>query len=308
MYTADTWPIAAKMNFAHPSGTPGPLNNCPSSVWETHLRQVVEMGFRWVDPIDEWIDLSCLPDDRFAELQRLLSQFDLQVPAVSCGRRSPIDPIHGKEHVGVLHRMAERASEIGATILNFSFAQPLNQRQKDALWFWHQPGHSDDPRDLDLAVERVREIADHAQRLGMEVSLEVYEDTLTGTAEACVELLRLIDHPAVGINPDFGNLIRLHRAIPSYQSMFDQVLPYSNYWHIKNYFRDEDVATGSYFTAPAPLELGLIDYRQIIRQAIQFGYRGAFQAEHYGGDWLAISARNAEYIRSILRRDRKSVV
>ena len=45
---------------------------------------------------------------------------------------------------------------------------------------------------------------------------------------------------------------------------------------------------------------GLIDYRSVIRQAVRLGYRGAFQTEHYGGDWLGVGALNADYIRAVL--------
>lgn len=93
--------------------------------------------------------------------------------------------------------------------------------------------------------------------------------------------------------------------MPGYQEMFDLVLPYANYWHIKNYIRDEDPSTGAYFSAPAPLETGLINYRSIIRQALRLGYRGVFQTEHYGGDWLGVGATNAKYIRSVLRDSQK---
>lgn len=301
VYTADTWPIAAKMNFGNrtPDGTH--INEAPTSYWEGHIRQVVDLGYRAIDPIDDWIQLSELPDARFAEFQRLIADHGLTVPGISFGRRSPVDVDHGVEHVDMMHRMLDRGAELGAKILNVGFMQALTPEQEKSLWFWHAPGHVDDPELRPLAVERIRELADHAQQNGMEISLEMYEDTYTGTAEDAVSFVKDCDHPAVGINPDIGNLIRLHRPMPSYRSMFDLVLPHANYWHIKNYLRDVDPATGAYFSAPAPLESGLIDYRSIIRQALALGYRGVFQTEHYGGDWLGVGATNARYIREVLR-------
>ena len=46
--------------------------------------------------------------------------------------------------------------------------------------------------------------------------------------------------------------------------MLDKVLPYTNYWHVKNYARDEDPATGQVMTFPVPMEFGLINYRAAI--------------------------------------------
>lgn len=90
-------------------------------------------------------------------------------------------------------------------------------------------GHHDDPALYDKAVERVRELGEHAQSLGMQISLEMYEDTFLGTPEGAVQFLKDIDHAAVGINPDIGNLIRLHRPMPKGEDMYDIVLPYANY-------------------------------------------------------------------------------
>ena len=55
-----------------------------------------------------------------------------------------------------------------------------------------------------------------------------------------------------GLNPDIGNFIRLHRPIEPAQDMLDKVLPYANYWHVKNYLRDEDPKTGQVMTFPVP--------------------------------------------------------
>lgn len=299
--TAETWPIAAKMNFGCTTKGGQPLSSASSSDWAEHLEQVVEVGFTAIDPIDDWLLIGELPADRFAELKKLIESFDLAVPGVSFGRRSLVDKEHGEEHLAMMHRALDRAAELGSTILNIGFMQPLTAEQQQAMWFWHAQGHVDDPALRPLAIERVRELADHAQRNGMEIALEMYEDTYIGTAEDAVAFVKDCDHPAVGINPDVGNLIRLHRAVPDYKEIFEAVLPFANYWHIKNYIRDEDASTGAYFSAPASLEDGWIDYRWVIRRALSLGYRGAFQAEHYGGDWLGVGARNAKYIRSVLR-------
>ena len=135
----------------------------------------------------------------------------------------------------------------------------------------------------------------------MQISLEMYEDTFLGTPEGAVQFLKDVDHAAVGINPDVGNLIRLHRPMPKGEDMYDIVLPYANYWHIKNYIRDEDPTTGSYMSAPVPLKYGTINYRAVIRKALKLGYTGPFMVEHYGSDWLGVGAENAEYIRDVLR-------
>ena len=157
-----------------------------------------------------------------------------------------------------------------------------------------------DPALRDLAIERIRELGDLGQENGVQISLEMYEDTYVGTADDAVSFLGDVDHANVGLNPDIGNIVRLHREVEPWQDMFEKVLPHANFWHIKNYSRDFDPATGAYATAPTPLKYGYINYRQVIRRALDLGYTGPFCCEHYGSDSLGVIAENVHYIRQVL--------
>ncbi|GAA2183109.1 sugar phosphate isomerase/epimerase [Brooklawnia cerclae] len=301
MYTAENWPIACKMNFGSRAEDGSPIGTAPVSTWEEQLTQVAELGFTEIDPMDDWVPIAELSAERFEEFRGLLDKLGLRVTAISIGRNSVVDRENGTRNLGTVHALIDRAAELGASIVNIGFQQALTEPQKRATWFWLADGHHDDPALRPLAVERVRELGDHARQLGLEISLEMYEDTYLGTAEDAVSFLKDVDHASVGLNPDIGNLIRLHRPMVKGEAMYEQVLPYSNYWHIKNYLRDEDPATGAYFSAPAPLEYGVIDYRSVIRRALRLGYSGPFMTEHYGSDWLGVGAVNARYIREVLR-------
>lgn len=142
--------------------------------------------------------------------------------------------------------------------------------------------------------------------MGVLVSLEMYEDTYLGSADSSVRLVRDVDHPSVGLNPDLGNLVRLHRPVEHWRPMMEKVAPYANFWHVKNYFRFEDATSGLVATTPAPMEFGVIDYRSAVREAIGQGFRGVFCVEHYGGDGLSVSATNRDYLRRILPVARRS--
>lgn len=301
MTTADGWPIACKINFGGNTEDGTPIADAPASAWRDQLIQVAELGFDYIDPMDDWVPIADLGPERYAEFKQTLSDTGLRVAAISIGRNSVVDVQHGERNVATIHRTIERAADLGASIVNIGFQQALTPAQEKALWFWLAEGHHDDPKLRPLAIERVRELADHAQKLGLEIALEMYENTFVGTPDDAVSFYKDVDHQAVGLNPDIGNLIRLHRPMPTFTEMYEKVLPYSNYWHIKNYIRDEDPATGSYMSAPMPLKYGVINYRQVIRRALQLGYRGAFMTEHYGSDWLGVGAENADYIRQVLR-------
>ena len=56
---------------------------------------------------------------------------------------------------------------------------------------------------------------------------------------------------------------------------------------MKNYIRDEDVARTRYVAMPAPMESGLINYREAFKVALSVGFQGMLCTEHYGGDGLS---------------------
>ena len=301
MHSAHNWPIAANMlSFGNRAPDGGHIKDAPAAVWASQLRQVRELGFDFIDPTDAWVPLATLSDDRVEEFRTVLGDEGLAISSISMTRNSVVDVRDGQKNLDDAHRLIDLAPSFGATIVNTGFMQAVTPEQSEQIWFWLVEGHVDDPALRDLAIERVRDLGDHARDNGIQISLEMYEDTYIGTPDDAVRFIGDVDHDAVGLNPDLGNLIRLHRPMPHFSEMFAKVLPYSNFWHIKNYSRDFDPATGSYSSAPLPLKYGYINYRQMIRLALELGYTGPFCCEHYGSDSLGVCAENREYIQQVL--------
>lgn len=302
MYLPDEWPIACKMAFGEYTLAGEPIGEAGPREWAFQLRQVRESGFDCIDPTDVWLRLWEFDEDKLRQFETVLDDHGLRVASMSMGRRSVGDREKGDEYLEIAHRYLDLADRFGAHVVNIGYFGDLLPAQEEALWFWHQDGYASDPTMRDVAVERTQELADHAARLKLRLSLEMYEDSFCGTPEQAIAMVRDVDRPNVGVNPDIGNLIRLHRPMPPALDMYRQVLPYANFWHIKNYLRDEDPTTGAYFSAPVPLEIGVIDYRTVIQLALMQGFDGVFMTEHYGSDWLGVGARNARYIREVLRQ------
>jgi len=304
-YTRETWPIAAAM-IQYPGTLPDGTSVQDQSAegWAATLEDVVDVGFTELDPTDSWLRVADLEPSRLNEFMGVVRSLGLTIPAISTSRRNLIDEDRGEEYLAYGHRLIDTAVKIGAGAVSFGFFGPLTPEQQKALWFWTVDGYCnpDDKEHWDLAVKRVRELGKHAAEVGIELSLEMYEDTYIGTADGAVRFVRDVDLPNVGINPDLGNIQRLHRPVEHWLKMVEKTVPYAKYWHVKNYFRTEDATTGAIVTAPAPLELGLINYRVAIRKAIELGFNSAFLCEHYGGDGLSISGTNRQYLRRILPR------
>ena len=300
----NNWPIASAMN-----GFPGVLPDGTSvqdqtiDQWAETLQQVVDAGFTEVDPSDSWLRVADLSKSRLREFQFVVKSLGLTVPAVSTTRRSSvIDPVYADEYLAYNHRVIEAAAEIGAEAVTFGLFGLFTEEQKKRLWFWTADGvrNPDDPAIYQKAITRIRELGKHAEECGLEVSLEMYEDTYIGTADGAVRFVNDVDVPAVGINADIGNLVRLHRPVEHWSSMIDKIVPYARYWHVKNYMRIEDPEKDLYLSYPTSLALGVINYRLAIEKAIACSFNSAFLCEHYGGDSLSVCAMNRDYLRTIL--------
>lgn len=293
---SDSWPIAAAM-------LPFPDSQAaPAATWVGQLAQVAFEGFTEVDITDGWVRAGDLDDDRLAELAESIAAVGLRPVAISAIRRSVIDPVDGTANLAYSHRVIDAAATLGVGIVSVGLHRPLAARQRGVQWFWTQPGPVDDTAEPTwlLAIDRLRDLGRHAAERDIEISLEMYEDTLIGTVDGALRVVDGVDLPNVGLNPDLGNLFRLHRDVEDFLEASARCAPRANYWHVKSYFRDEDRAAGFVTTVPAPMEFGSMDYRAAITTAVAAGYTGPFCVEHYGGDGLSVAARNREYIKRML--------
>ncbi len=300
-YTAETWPItAALLQFPGTDATGQHINDADASAWAEVLQEVKDAGFANADLTDSWVRPGDLGKERLSEFKQTAEHVGIGIPVISAIRRSVIHTRDWAENLAYSHRTIDAAAELGCEVVSFGLHQAITAEQQKQLWFWTVEGYKDPVGDKEAwgnAVTRLRELGEHAAEAGILLSLEMYEDTYLGTADSSVQLVQDIGLANVGLNPDLGNLIRLHRPIEDWREMVAKTLPYSNYWHMKNYIRDEDVARDSYITMPAPMESGLINYREAFKLALSVGFQGILCTEHYGGDGLSVTASNQEYLR-----------
>ena len=302
-YDRDTWPIAVCMHGFPPVAADGTrLHDAAPEVWDDLFAQVAALGFTAIELADSHIRPADLDASRRAELLAIAAAHGVTPISVHVQRQSVIQPGRGEENLAYAHRTIDASAELGLQVFSTGLHQPFSDAQRKALWFWTAPGpvDPDDAETRALAVRRLRELGEHAASVGLPMALEMYEDTYLGTADSAVRLIEEIGLDNVGLNPDIGNLVRLHRPIEDWREMHEKTLPYANYWHVKNYMRDE-AGDGSWATSvPTSLELGLINYRAMVARAVELGFSGPFLMEQYGGDSLGVCATNRTYLQSLL--------
>jgi sugar phosphate isomerase/epimerase len=232
----------------------------------------------------------------------VLKDTGVRAEAISAIRRSVIDPVDGEANLAYSHRTVDAAAALGCSVVSVGLHRPLSPAQQQAPWFWTVAGprDADDEQTWSTAVTRLRELGRHAASVGVQLSLEMYEDTLLGSAASAIRLVEDIGQATVGLNPDLANLYRMHRPVEPFLESVEACLPYANYWHVKSYYRLEDTSTGTVLAVPAPMDSGSMNYRKAIKLALHAGYKNAFCVEHYGGDGLAVMGRNRDYLRRLL--------
>jgi sugar phosphate isomerase/epimerase len=302
-YTAETWPIATCLHaFPTVDENGVRLHDAEPEVWDDMFAQIEEVGFNLAELADSHVRPADLSPARRDEFLAIAASHGVGIPSVHLQRQSVIMPGHDERNLEYAHRTIDAAAEWGMKVFSTGLHQPFSEAQKKALWFWTAEGPKDpaDPEMWNLAVNRIRELGKHAAEVGLPVSLELYEDTYLGTADSAVRFVEEVGLDNVGLNPDVANLIRLHRPVEDWRDLYAKTLPYANYWHVKNYTRDE-AADGSWATSvPSTMETGLINYRQVFRDALKLGFSGIILTEQYGGDSLGVCATNQKYIRSLL--------
>jgi sugar phosphate isomerase/epimerase len=302
-FTAEDWPIATCLHgIPTVTGDGVALHDADAETWDEMFSEVERVGFSLAELADSHVRPADLEPSRRDEFLSIAASHGVRIPSVHLQRQSVIMPGHEERNLAYAHRTIDAAAAWGMEVFSTGLHQPFSEAQRSALWFWtaEGPKDPDDPEIWQAAVMRLRELGKHAADVGIKMSLELYEDTYLGTGDSAVQLVEEIGLDNVGINPDIGNLIRLHRPIEDWRELHAKLLPYANYWHVKNYTRDE-AADGSWVSSvPSSMEAGLINYRQVIRDAIGLGFDGIFLCEHYGGDSLGNCATNQTYIRSLL--------
>jgi sugar phosphate isomerase/epimerase len=296
--TAQDWPIAAAaLPFPGITADGTRVTDAEPEVWARTLQDIADAGFDRVDVTDSWLRLGELDPRRLDAFAEVAAETGVVPTSISAIRCSVIDREHGQANLDYSHRTLEAAAALGIDTVSFGLHQALTPAQAQQLWFWTVEGHRDQPEDWDAAVSRLQELGRHASELGILMSLEMYEDTFLGTGDSAVRLVEEIGIDNVGLNPDIANLVRLHRPIEPWWELVEKTLPYANFWHVKNYARDEDLAREQYFAVPAPMQYGLIDYRRAFAYAVEQGFQGVICVENYGGDGLSVCADNRDYLR-----------
>jgi sugar phosphate isomerase/epimerase len=185
------------------------------------------------------------------------------------------DPQVAAVHRALLLRAIEIAHALGARCVRTYAGREIGG-----------PGRADRLRRL---VEVVRGPAEVAAKAGVRLGFENHFNTLGDSAKGTVEVVRTVNHPAVGIVYDQGNLTML--GAEDYREAIPLQAPYLIHVHVKDLcFKATPAGTtsGAVEALPAdakptislPVGEGILPWREIVTELKRTGYDGWLSIEY----------------------------
>jgi len=250
-------------------------------------------GLDGVEIIDAWIDFYDMDQ---AALQRMKEEFarrDLEVAAMCPTNVTLSEPDLAHKNIARVERAIEVAEFLNCPIINVSPVQTVEPRTSlDA-----------DEEHYERITEALALLADRAADSGMALSIELHEHTLVDISDALVKVLKMVDRPNVGANPDLGNWLAAFDAPQErWETVIANLKPYTNYWHVKNFSRVYLRGLKVGRTIEVPLLWGDIDHRRVMRMMLaEPAYDGYIAIEvERSGDPFALMEPSISYLREIV--------
>jgi sugar phosphate isomerase/epimerase len=265
------------------------------------LRKVKEIGF-------EGIELA-VPrggETEARELRRELEDAGLPCAAVRGGGASlrPQEMGRNRERMEAAIRAAVG---LGAPVVNASISMPRPSTDRSALPWGEATswGSSRDATEADFerAAAAFATVAPLAADHGVQIAIEVHQHCLIDNSWSALHLMERIHHPAVGLNPDLGNVYwAYHIPEENLEQAMAAMAPHAKYWHMKNLRRTYVPGAEFALFHQTPLPDGEIDYRFAVSAMLAAGYSGDFAIEGLRlGDAITADARSGAYVRDLIR-------
>jgi sugar phosphate isomerase/epimerase len=228
----------------------------PTVPIEEAIRYLAGLGYTGIEITVNpgWItELSTLDSGERQRILGLVKQHGLALPAVGAHTdllRAP------EEHERILNRLC--------SAMDLAVDWTIDDQRPVVLT---TPGGKPEEYEAqkELLAERLSGLAAEAEKRGVVVALEAHVGALLDTPEHAVEVLKMVDSPAIRLNFDISHFNVMGYEI---EDSVQQMVPYSVHTHIK----DE---AGRYpnhqFLIPGE---GVFDYVRYLRAMKAIGYTG----------------------------------
>ena len=283
--------VSAELLYAHP---------------EQLHRQLVwwrEQGIEGVVLYDTLPDFYRTPPEGFAALGAAIRAAGLEIAAFNALRKTLFLPeFMAAEEARCDHVLAV-CQVLRPAIVDLSVNVPIPQGLDPLALASRTLFRGDYASDeaYRMAASYLAPFARRCGEFGGALSLELHDDGLQDTADGCLKLLRLIDEPNVGTNPDIGNWYRVpYEQRGTWRDQIAQLAASTNYWEVKNYRRLAVPDAHRAYSWVTDLADGDMDFREATVSLWRAGFRGWVCNEGGTGDRVQATLRYIAYMRWIL--------
>ncbi len=168
------------------------------------------------------------------------------------------DPAYRRVRIDHTRRALDLCAELGAPHITTEPGGPM------------APGQSRD-RAVDLFVEGLKPLAEHAHKLGVMILIEPEPHLLIETTEQYLEVADRLDAPSIGLNFDVGHAFCVGEDLPR---SIARMAPHARHYHF------EDIAATRVHHHLVPGR-GAIDFPAVLNAIGATGYDGWLTVELY---------------------------
>jgi sugar phosphate isomerase/epimerase len=257
-------------------------------------------GITFYDTFPGFYDRS---DESWRTIKQAVDEAGLEVAAFNALRKSYFVPELAERDVERTKHCLHVCEILRPSIFDVSANVPFPQQRDDQTMAARTlfRGKYATADAYPLAVTHLKWLAKACAGLSMALSLELHDDGLQDSADNCLRLVRMIDEPNVGVNPDIGNFYRVaYEQEEDWRTQMVKLAPQTNFWEVKNYKRIWVADERRAYSWTAELDEGDIDFREAAVILWQAGFRGWVANEGGNGDHIRSTLRYLEYMRWIL--------
>ena len=263
--------------------------------WGRQLQILSNQGFRAVDFSELWLPMADLGEGDVRRLIDAAAAANLETSGVSIIDAQLGNPDLKDQAQAKIRRAIGVTKQLGAPFLSIGFhAPPGPGGVMPPRWV------ASDDGEFERIGKALAPLAREAADTGVELTLEMFERGILDRSANVIAIIEAAGSDNVGANPDLANLLRPPwPLVEDWSEAFGPLVPYLNYWHVKNGVRMA-LPDGSAIYQATDMAVGNIDYRSAIQAAVRGGFRGPLVIEHYGGDAISHGASGLAYLERVI--------
>ncbi len=217
-----------------------------------------------------------IPKDLIKLQKAVFDKVGMSVACMNLMRKTLFDPAVADLEEARMYRTLEQCAWLKPDIVDVTI-DPQFPVQRGP-WIYNRVYYRPDYapfNDFAVSALKLKKFAQACAKIGAQLSVESKDDGLGETSETLLKLIKMIDEPNVGCNPDVGNCFRApYPNSLRIQEEIVKLVPYTNYLEIKNYRRIWNENEKRFYTWVTDVDLGDIDFRDQLLRLWQQGYRG----------------------------------